>query len=82
MAKNPVPIPVEKKRRSIAKAISWRFFATLITSSIVYVLTGRFEFAATVGVIDTLIKIFVYYAHERVWANIAFGKPQQPEYQI
>ena len=75
---------MEKLRRSVAKAISWRFVATVITSLIVWALTGRLEFALTVGLLDTSIKIFVYIAHERAWNRIDFGrhKPNEQDYQI
>lgn len=74
---------METKRRSLAKAISWRFFATIITSTVVFVFTGEFEFALAVGFMDTIIKIFVYYAHERIWIRIPFGKPRKDvDYQI
>jgi len=34
------------------------------------------------GLADTLIKLGVYYAHERCWLKVQFGKPKPPEYQI
>lgn len=72
----------ETKRRSVAKAISWRFFATLITASIVWTFTGRFDFAATVGLLDTGIKLLVYFFHERAWLKISYGRPRLPDYEI
>ncbi len=75
-------LPMETRRRSIAKAISWRFFATLITAAVVYAMTRRVEFAATVGVVDTLIKLFVYFVHERFWLRIPYGRPKRPEFEI
>ena len=74
---------METTRRSLAKAISWRILATLITGVIVYMLTGKMEFAATVGLIDTSLKLAVYFGHERIWNKISFGrKKQEPEYYI
>ncbi len=74
---------METNRRSIAKALSWRMIATLITSSLVYILTGKGEFAATVGLADTAIKFLIYFAHERAWNRISYGREQkQPEYII
>ena len=74
---------METTRRSIAKALSWRLLATAITSTLVFVLTGQGEFAATIGLCDTLIKLFIYFGHERLWNRIAFGrKERQPEYFI
>lgn len=74
---------MESTRRSIAKALSWRILATLITTSIAYALTGKGEFAATIGLADTLFKFFVYFGHERLWNRIPFGREEkQPEYFI
>ena len=74
---------METARRSVAKALSWRFVATLITTTIVYVVTGKGEFAAGIGLADTGIKLFVYIGHERVWNRIRYGRKEpQPEYFI
>jgi len=74
---------MDTNRRSLAKALSWRLLATIITSSIVYAITGQGEFAATVGVADTVCKFFIYFGHERLWNRIPYGrKKQEPEYFI
>jgi uncharacterized membrane protein len=74
---------MESTRRSVAKALSWRFVATLITMTIVYAVTGKGEFAAGIGLADTAIKLFVYIGHERVWNRITYGRiERQPEYYI
>ncbi len=74
---------MESHRRSIAKALSWRVLATLITTALVYLLTGKGEFAAKVGLADTLIKFTIYIAHERVWNRIPYGRQKsEPEYII
>lgn len=73
---------METHRRSIAKALSWRFLATLITAVVAFVLTGQTELAIKVGLLDTLIKLFVYYGHERLWCIIPFGRPRRIEYEI
>ena len=64
----------ESHRRSIAKAISWRAAALIVTVSLVWVVTGEAGFAATVGAVDSLIKLFVYYVHERAWIRFGFGR--------
>lgn len=74
---------MESSKRSLVKALSWRFLATLITTSIVFALTGKGEFAATIGIADTLFKFFIYFAHERIWNRIPFGRKKvEPEYYI
>lgn len=54
--------------RSLAKAFSWRVVATLTTSVIAYAITGRIDTAVAIGSIEFVLKFFIYYLHERVWA--------------
>ena len=76
---------IEQKRRSIEKALSWRFLATFVTGTLVWLLTGKAAFAIQVGILDTSIKLLVYYFHERTWTKISFGLVKEmkpPEYEI
>lgn len=73
---------METKRRSIAKAVSWRVVATAVTTTVVYFITGRVDAAVEVGAIDTTIKIFAYFAHERAWLRIPYGQRRYTDYQI
>jgi uncharacterized membrane protein len=73
---------IESHFRSIIKALSWRFLATLITFSVSWIIIGELKIAAEIGLADTVIKLGVYYTHERLWNRLSFGKMQQPEYQI
>ncbi len=74
---------METRRRSIVKSLSWRVFATIITSLVAYRITGEITFAIEIGLLDTSIKLFAYYAHERTWLRIDFGNPKKKtDYQI
>lgn len=73
---------METKRRSFAKALSWRLLAVIITTTVVYFLTGELEFAVEIGAIDTAAKLLIYFAHERIWQRIPYGKIDAPDYQI
>ena len=73
---------MESHKRSIVKALSWRFLATTITTSVAWAITGQIGFAATIGLVDTVIKLGVYYIHERAWIRVRFGRVRSPEYQI
>ena len=73
---------METKRRSLYKALSWRFFATAITMSVAYGITGEIEFALEIGALDTVIKLGVYFFHERMWLRLPFGKVEKSDYQI
>ena len=73
---------MDSHRRSMAKAVSWRILALIITGSVAWAITGELRFAAYIGAADSVIKLGVYYAHERVWIRISFGRPKPPEYHI
>jgi uncharacterized membrane protein len=74
---------MDTHKRSLAKSLSWRLLATFITGGIVYAITGQGEFAATIGIADTVCKFFIYFGHERLWNRISYGrKKPEPEYSI
>lgn len=72
----------ESRARSIVKALSWRFCATLITTVVVYFMTGKIDDAVEIGVLDTLAKLGLYFGHERLWERIRFGRVRYTDYQI
>ena len=64
----------ETNIRSIVKGISWRFIATTTTIVIVYFFFGRLDLAIVAGVIETILKVALYWGHERIWHKIRWGK--------
>lgn len=64
----------ETNIRSIVKGISWRLVATSTTIIIVYIFFGRFDLAIAAGLIESVIKIALYWAHERTWFKINWGR--------
>ena len=74
----------EKPYRSIVKAISWRTVGTIDTIIVSYFITGNLVMAASIGSIEVVTKMALYYFHERAWNKLSFGKVKAPEndYQI
>jgi len=72
----------ESHIRSIVKAVTWRAGGTVVTFLVAFVLLGEISKAVQIGALDTLLKIGAFYAHERVWNRLSFGKQKPPEYQI
>ncbi len=70
---------MESHKRSIIKTLTWRITATLITTLVVYLLSGEVLLSLGVGFIDAVIKIFAYYSHERIWDRIRFGRKRVSE---
>ncbi len=73
---------METNSRSIAKAISYRFLGSASTAFVFYVLTGNAGLSLGAGAIDSVVKIAMYFIHERIWNHINFGRPKPPEYEI
>ena len=65
---------IERIRRSFAKALSWRVFATITTMIIVYTITGHLNLAMMAGGADVIAKLILYFFHERAWNKIQWGK--------
>ncbi len=64
----------ESNLRSLAKTISWRFIGTLDTILISYLVTGEVAMALSIGSVEVVSKMVLYYLHERIWLNIKFKK--------
>ena len=60
--------------RSVVKGISWRFVATTTTIIIVYVFFGRLDLAIAAGALETVAKVGLYWAHERAWFKVKWGR--------
>ncbi len=65
---------MEKRVRSVAKTISWRIVATSTTILLVFLFTRDFVISASVGSLEVLAKIVIYYVHERIWNMLDFGR--------
>ena len=64
----------ESAMRSVIKALSWRVIATLTTTLLVYAFTGRTDIAVTVGILEGITKMGLYYFHERLWNRLNVGR--------
>ena len=64
----------ESPKRSIAKSISWRVIGTLDTIIISWIVTGTLSLAFSIGLIELVTKMILYFFHERIWNNINWGK--------
>ena len=75
---------IEKPRRSILKAVSWRITGTIDTIIVSWFVTGKFTIAITIGGVEIFTKIILYYTHERVWNRVEFGRQHanEQEYTI
>ena len=65
---------MDKHKRTIAKTVSFRVLATITTMTLVYLFTGSLAIAGSIGLLETVSKLFLYYGHERAWEKINWGK--------
>ena len=64
---------METRRRSIAKTVSWRILATLITFGIAYVFTSSIFESTILAIVLNAVKGILYYFHERTWILVKWG---------
>lgn len=60
--------------RSLAKAVTWRTLGTIDTFILSWIITGQVKIALTISGVEVITKLFLYWAHERVWNKINWGK--------
>jgi uncharacterized membrane protein len=63
----------ESRWRSACKGVTYRLFATLVTSTATFLITGRLKTAAVIASTELGAKVLLYWAHERIWARITWG---------
>ena len=64
----------EGRIRSIIKALSWRVVATFSTITIVFFFTRKPVLSLEVGAVEVIVKLTLYYIHERCWLRIPNGR--------
>jgi len=70
----------EKHYRSVVKTLSWRTVGTIDTMVISYFITGSLVMAVSIGSIEVITKMVLYYFHERAWNATDFGRVKASEY--
>jgi len=63
----------ETRKRSFAKAMTWRISGVIILGIIAWIYTKNIELTATITLIFHSIRFFLYYAHERLWLRVKWG---------
>lgn len=66
------------RKRSIAKAISYRIIIVCLDFVVVYLLTGQVRMAVGFMIVSNVYTTLGYFLHERAWAHIAWGRQIEP----
>lgn len=64
----------EQRRRSIIKAITYRFISIIMDSIIAFLITKNAETTLFIVAVTNAISIIVYFIHERAWNRIPWGR--------
>ncbi len=72
----------DSSAKSWLKSISWRIVGTIDTIVISYLVTGELVMAVSIGSVEVVSKILLYYLHERVWENASKVKTNEPETEL
>ena len=70
---NPNGTAVEMRRRSLVKALTWRVMGTFGTCLIGWCITGSLRLGLGISLVDSAVKLFGFYFHERAWHRVRWG---------
>ncbi len=54
-------------KRHIAKTVSWRIVGTIDTFILSWLITGSWKIGLSIGGVEVLTKMVLYFFHERIW---------------
>ena len=63
----------EGAKRSGVKTATWRVLASADTMLLAYVFTGNIGTAISIGGLEVITKLVLYFFHERAWSRVKFG---------
>lgn len=70
---SPRRAPCMQKRRHFVKAVTYRTSATALTMLLAYIVTGDIMVSLMVAPADFVLKLLLFYFHERVWNRVKWG---------
>ncbi len=66
----PIKIRFGLKSKILLKTITYRIFATLVTLLMVFVLTGNIGLSISIGFLELISKLILYYIFEWGWIKL------------
>ena len=75
--KKTAPFPLMEKKvtrkRHIAKTVTWRIIGTIDTMLLGWIISGDPMIGISIGSLELITKMILYYFHERMWYKTKFG---------
>lgn len=65
---------VETSLRSVAKTLCWRITGSSATFAVSLLISGSWQMAGSIAVIQLTVNTVLYFIHERVWNRIPWGR--------
>jgi uncharacterized membrane protein len=69
----------ESRTRSLTKMVTYRIVIVILSFAITYYFTGDAGQTTTISAVFNVAGSIVYYAYERMWGAIEWGKLSAPE---
>jgi uncharacterized membrane protein len=61
-------------KRHLIKTITWRIIGTIDTVILSWLITGSLKLGLSIGGVEVITKMVLYYLHERFWYKcVKFG---------
>jgi uncharacterized membrane protein len=60
---------MESTKRSLIKTLSWEFVHLVIIAGVIYIITGKWEYATLGALAYIAWEALAYFIHERIWAK-------------
>jgi len=67
------------RKRHLAKAVSYRLLGSTANAFMVWAISGNLKVGLIFGPADFVIKVLLYYCHERLWLRSRFGIRRTPD---
>ena len=65
--------PKIDRSRHLLKTITWRIIGTLDTMLLGWFVSGDHKVGLTIGSLELITKMVLYYGHERIWYSVDYG---------
>jgi uncharacterized membrane protein len=64
--------------RSMSKTATWRIMASLDITLLTWFFTGNLATAISIGGLEIITKLILYFFHERAWSRVQYGIEKNP----
>lgn len=71
-------IRIETHKRSWVKSLIWRIIGIFLLGAIAYAVTDNWEQVSLITLIFHGMRVVLYYIHERLWDQVAWGRVLHP----